>query len=243
MLEVESLKSGYGRNEVVRGVSLVAEQGSITAVIGPNGAGKSTLVQTIAGLLPARCGLMRLNGQSLAGTSARERALAGLGYTPQLRNVFGVLSVEENLDVVVTSMKLPRERVRELFELFPILEQRRKQRAGTLSGGERQQLAIGTALLMRPKILILDEPTTGLAPQVVDSLIDQIRAIEARGTGVLWIVEEHPSQILPLCERVYLMDSGCVHHEANGPELIADPGFAEMFLGARLPQGDPSMPA
>lgn len=236
MLEVESLTSGYGRNEIVRDVSLVAGQGSITAVIGPNGAGKSTLVQTIAGVLPTRRGQTTLRGELMNGRSARERALAGLGYTPQLRNVFGELSVEENVDVVVNSMKLPRERVSELFEIFPILQLRRKQRAGTLSGGERQQLAIGTALLMRPQILILDEPTTGLAPQVVDSLIDQIRAIVARGTGVVWVVEEHPAQILPLCERVYLMESGCIHHQANGPALIADPGFAEMFLGARLPQ-------
>lgn len=126
MLEVENLASGYGGNEIVRGVSLVAEQGSITAVIGPNGAGKSTLVQTIAGIVPTRSGQTCLLDLPLNGRSARERALAGLGYTPQLRNVFGVLSVEENLEVVINSMKLPRERVRELFDLFPILEQRRK---------------------------------------------------------------------------------------------------------------------
>lgn len=236
MLEIENVVSGYGRNEVVRGISMSAEGASITGIIGPNGAGKSTLVQTIAGVVPSRDGHVRLGGEVIEGLSARERAMAGLGYTPQLRNVFGVLSVEENLDVVVRAMRLPHARLREVFELFPILEERRKQRAGTLSGGQRQQLAIATALLMRPRMLILDEPTTGLAPQVVDSLIEQILAIEASGTGVVWVVEEHPSQILPLCERVYLMESGQIRHEANGPALLADPSFAEMFLGARVPQ-------
>jgi len=236
MLEVENLTSGYGRNEVVRGVSLVAQEASITAIIGPNGAGKSTLVQTIAGVVPTRGGHVRLRGRPMETRGARDRAMAGLGYTPQLRNVFGVLSIEENLDVVVRAMKLPPSRIQEVFDLFPILEERRKQRAGTLSGGQRQQLAIAAALLMRPRMLILDEPTTGLAPQVVDSLIEQILTIEASGTGVVWVVEEHPSQILPLCERVYLMESGQIHYEANGPTLLADPSFAEMFLGARVPQ-------
>ena len=236
MLEVENVVSGYGRNEVVRGISMSAEGGSITGIIGPNGAGKSTLVQTIAGVVPSRNGHVRLGGEAIEGRSARERAIAGLGYTPQLRNVFGVLSVEENLDVVVRAMRLPHARLREVYELFPILEERRKQRAGMLSGGQRQQLAIAAALLMRPRMLILDEPTTGLAPQVVDSLVEQILAIEAGGTGVVWVVEEHPSQILPLCDRVYLMKSGQIHHEANGPTLLADPSFAEMFLGARVPQ-------
>lgn len=236
MLEVQNVTSGYGRNEIIRGVSLMAEEASITAIIGPNGAGKSTLVQTIAGVVATRRGHVWLCGEPLEGRSARDRALAGLGYTPQLRNVFGVLSVEENLDVVVRSMKLPHKRIREVFDLFPVLEKCRKQRAGTLSGGQRQQLAIAAALLMRPRMLILDEPTTGLAPQIVDSLIEQIGAIEGAGTGVIWVVEEHPSQILPLCERVYLMDSGLIHHEANGPALLADPAFGEMFLGARVPQ-------
>jgi len=236
MLEVEDLRSGYGRNEIVRGVSLVAQEASITAIIGPNGAGKSTLVQTIAGVLPAWGGEVGLGGQSLTRRSARERAMRGLGYTPQLRNVFAVLSVEENLDVVAHSMKLPPERTQEVFDLFPILYERRRQRAGTLSGGQRQQLAIASALLMRPRILVLDEPTTGLAPQVVDSLIEQILAIKADGSGVVWVVEEHPNSILPLCDRVYLMESGGIQHQATGPALLADPNFAEMFLGATVPQ-------
>ncbi|MGB3482134.1 MAG: ABC transporter ATP-binding protein [Mycobacterium sp.] len=234
LLDVENLTSGYGRNNIIRGVSLSADEGAITAIIGPNGAGKTTLVQTIAGVVDARGGSVKLDGAALEGQAPRERARRGLGYTPQLRNVFGTLSVEDNLEVVTRAMRLPRKRMDEVLELFPILAERSKQRAGTLSGGQRQQLAIASSLVMRPRLLILDEPTTGLAPQIVDSLIEQIRVIEQGGTAVLWVIEEHPSQILPLCERVYLMDSGQVRHEANGPELLADPGFAEMFLGARI---------
>jgi ABC-type branched-subunit amino acid transport system ATPase component len=236
LLDVQNLTSGYGRTSIIRGTSFTADEGAITAIIGPNGAGKTTLVQTIAGVVKTRDGNVTLGGKAINGMSARERALRGLGYTPQLRNVFGALSVEDNLEVVTRAMRLPHDRVDEVFEIFPILAERRKQRAGTLSGGQRQQLAIGSSLLMRPKLLILDEPTTGLAPQIVDSLIEQICLIERSGTGVLWVIEEHPSQILPLCGRVFLMESGQIQHEANGPELLADPGFAEMFLGAHIPQ-------
>ncbi|MBN3512040.1 ABC transporter ATP-binding protein [Mycolicibacterium nivoides] len=235
LLEVDNVTSGYGRNNIIRGVTLTAGHGSITAIIGPNGAGKTTLVQTIAGVVNARGGTVKLDGEMLEQLPARDRARRGLGYTPQLRNVFGALSVEDNLEVVTRAMGLPRERLDEAFDTFPILAERRKQRAGTLSGGQRQQLAIASSLLMRPKMLILDEPTTGLAPQIVDSLIEQICRIERGGTGVLWVIEEHPKQILPLCERVFLMDSGQMRHEASGPELLADPNFTEIFLGARIP--------
>ena len=237
LLEVEDLTSGYGKTTIIRNTTFAVEEEAITAIIGPNGAGKTTLVQTIAGVVESRGGSVSLGGEVLDGMSARERARRGLGYTPQLRNVFGALSVEDNLEVVTRAMRLPHDRVDEIFELFPILADRRKQRAGTLSGGQRQQLAIGSSLLMKPRLLILDEPTTGLAPQIVDSLIEQICVIERSGTGVLWVIEEHPSQILPLCGLVFLMDSGQIRHEATGPELLADPGFAEMFLGARVPQG------
>ncbi|OBC17414.1 hypothetical protein A5784_23725 [Mycobacterium sp. 852013-50091_SCH5140682] len=235
LLDVENLTSGYGRNNIIRGVTLTAEHGSITAIIGPNGAGKTTLVQTIAGVVNARGGSVKLEGDRLDAMSTRERARHGLGYTPQLRNVFGALSVEDNLEVVTRAMGLARERLDEVFDTFPILAERRKQRAGTLSGGQRQQLAIASSLLMQPKLLILDEPTTGLAPQIVDSLIEQICRIERGGTGVLWVIEEHPRQILPLCGRVFLMDSGQIRHDATGPDLLADPNFAEIFLGARIP--------
>lgn len=237
LLEIESLHSGYDEGEVVHGVSVAAAEGGITAVIGPNGAGKTTLAQTIAGVVPARRGTIRFDGQPIERCSARERTLLGLGYTPQRRNVFGELTVQENLDVVVRAFKVPRERVEEVLEQFPILRQRQRQRAGTLSGGERQQLAIASSLLMRPRLLMLDEPTTGLAPRIVETLVEQIRAIRGDGAGVLWVIEEHPSQILPHCDWVYLVESGQVRHEASGPDLLADPRFTEMFLGAQVPDG------
>ena len=237
LLEVDGLFSGYDEGEVVHGVSLAAGEGAITAVVGPNGAGKTTLVQTIAGVVPARRGTIRFDAQPLDRCATRERTLRGLGYTPQRQNVFGELTVQENLDVVVRAFHVPRQRLDEVFGQFPILRERARQRAGTLSGGERQQLAIASALLMRPRLLMLDEPTTGLAPQIVAALIEQIRAIRADGAGVLWVIEEHPSQILPHCDWVYLVESGQVRHEATGPDLLADPRFTEMFLGARVPDG------
>ncbi len=235
LLEIDGLHSGYDEGEVIHGVSVTAAEGGITAVIGPNGAGKTTLAQTIAGVVPARGGAIRFDGEAIERTSARERTLRGLGYTPQRRNVFGELTVQENLDVVVRAFQVPRDRVDEVLAQFPILVERHRQRAGTLSGGERQQLAIASSLLMRPRLLMLDEPTTGLAPQIVETLVAQIRAIRDDGAGVLWVIEEHPSQILPFCDWVYLVESGQVRHQASGPDLLADPNFTEMFLGAQVP--------
>jgi ABC-type branched-subunit amino acid transport system ATPase component len=234
LLEVRDLHAGYAKGEVIHGMSLTAAEGEITAVIGPNGAGKTTLAQTICGVLRPLSGAVLLDGTALDRATPRERALQGLGYTPQGRNVFGDLTVWENLDVVVRSFGVEAARVDEVLAQFPILRERRKQRAGTLSGGERQQLAIACSLLARPRLLILDEPTTGLAPQVVAMLVDKILEIKAEGAGILWIIEEHPMQILPHCETVCLVESGQIRHRATGDELLADPNFAEMFLGASV---------
>jgi ABC-type branched-subunit amino acid transport system ATPase component len=236
LLEVESLHSGYGKAEVIHGVTLAAEAGRITGIIGPNGAGKTTIARTIAGLLRHRAGSIHLDGTALAGSSPRERALLGLGYTPQGGNVFPDLTVSDNLDVVMHSFRVAGGRRDDVLRQFPILAERGRQRAGTLSGGERQQLALACSLLMEPKLLLLDEPTTGLAPQVVVHLVEKILEIRDRGAGILWVIEEHPIQVVPHCDQVYLLESGRIRHQATGRELLDDPGFAEMFLGAEVPQ-------
>jgi ABC-type branched-subunit amino acid transport system ATPase component len=239
LLEIRDLHAGYGKGEVIHGLSLTAEEGQVTAVIGPNGAGKSTLARSICGVLRPSSGSIHLGGKDLQRATPRERALAGIGYTPQGRNVFGDLTVWENLDIVVNSFGLPTDRVGEVLDQFPILQERRKQRAGTLSGGERQQLAIACSLLSDPQLLVLDEPTTGLAPQIVAMLIEKILEVKRKGTGILWIIEEHPVHILRHCEAVYLLDSGQIRHRATGAELLADPDFAEMFLGATVSASEP----
>jgi ABC-type branched-subunit amino acid transport system ATPase component len=234
LLEVKDLHVGYGSADVLHGVAVTAPAGEITALIGPNGAGKSTLAHTIAGLLHPHQGSVRLEGDDLAGESPRQRARRGLGYTPQGTNVFPELTVAENLNVVANSLDTPPSRTQEILEQFPILAHRRTQRAGTLSGGERQQLAIGCSLLMEPKLLILDEPTTGLAPQVVSMLIEKILEIRDHGAGIVWIIEEHPAQILPHCQTVYLLESGAIKHSAAGANLLNDSEFTQMFLGASV---------
>jgi ABC-type branched-subunit amino acid transport system ATPase component len=232
LLEIRDLHAGYQKGEVLHGMSLTAAEGQITAVVGPNGAGKSTLAKTIAGMLQPASGSVLLDGDPLERRPPRERALAGIGYMPQGRNVFPDLTVHDNLSIVTRSFRVPAARVDEVLEQFPILRERRRQRAGTLSGGERQQLAIACSLLGHPRMLVLDEPTTGLAPQVVSMLVEKILEIRDSGSGVFWIIEEHPTQILPHCEAVYLVEGGRVRHTATGAELLADPDFTEMFLGA-----------
>lgn len=235
LLEIRDLHAGYGKAEIIHGVTLGADAGRITGLIGPNGAGKTTVARTIAGLLKPRSGSISLDGTPLDDRNPRARALLGLGYTPQEGNVFTDLTVGDNLDLVKRTFGVPAERVEAVLDDFPVLRERLRQRAGTLSGGERQQLAIACSLQMEPKLLVLDEPTSGLAPLIVTMLVDKILEIcGGRGAGILWIVEEHPTQILPYCDHVYLLESGQIRHEASGRELLDDPNFAELFLGADI---------
>jgi branched-chain amino acid transport system ATP-binding protein/neutral amino acid transport system ATP-binding protein len=234
LLEVQDLHAGYGKSQVLHGMSLTAGEGEITAVIGPNGAGKTTLAKAIAGVIRPQHGSVRLDGEPVDRSTPRQRAIAGLGYTPQGRNVFADLTVQENISVVVDSFAITADRVDEVLDQFPMLRDRRRQRAGTLSGGERQQLAIVCTQLSRPRLLVLDDPTTGLAPQVVAGLIEKIVDVKEQGAGIVWIIEEHPMHILPHCASVYMIDSGQIRHQATGPELVANPRFGEMFLGASV---------
>jgi ABC-type branched-subunit amino acid transport system ATPase component len=230
LLEVKSLEAGYGRLPILHGIDLHVDEGELVAVIGPNGAGKSTLMRTVAGLLPCWKGQVSFVGNRVHDYEPNLLPTWGLGYVPQERNVFPSLTVAENLEMAATLLKDREPKIKAAYERFPILGQRHKQ-AGTLSGGERQMLAIASALMLDPKLLMLDEPTTGLAPVVADEVIKQILDINHNGTAILWVVEENPASVLEHCPRVYLLESGQIRRTDSGKNLLNDPKFAELFLG------------
>jgi len=231
LLNVNSVESGYGKLPILHGIDLHIEDGELVAVIGPNGAGKSTLLKTISGLLPCWKGQVEFAGKRVHDYDPSLLPTWGLGYVPQDRNVFPGLTVAENLEMAATLLKDRRPKIKAAFERFPILGERQRQLARTLSGGERQMLAIASALMVDPKLLMLDEPTTGLAPVVADEVIRQILDINRSGTAILWVVEENPASVLEHCPRVYLLESGQIRRTDSGKNLLEDPKFAELFLG------------
>ena len=231
LLNVNSVESGYGKLPILHGIDLHIEDGELVAVIGPNGAGKSTLLKSISGLLPCWKGQVEFAGKRVHDYDPSLLPTWGLGYVPQDRNVFPGLTVAENLEMAATLLKDRRPKIKAAFERFPILGERQRQLARTLSGGERQMLAIASALMVDPKLLMLDEPTTGLAPVVADEVIRQILDINRSGTAILWVVEENPASVLEHCPRVYLLESGQIRRTDSGKNLLEDPKFAELFLG------------
>jgi ABC-type branched-subunit amino acid transport system ATPase component len=231
ILEVEGLRAGYGDHEILRGLDLRVEAGEIVAIIGPNGAGKSTLLKTIAGLLPPRGGTVRFRGETIAGADPAAIIRMGLCYVPQEANVFPGLNVDENL--VIGGWAAPARRAarsRAVTELFPVLAARRRQRAGSLSGGERQMLAIAMALMEEPALLLLDEPSVGLAPVVQQLIFDRIRDINFRGIGIV-LVEQNACESLRLCRRGYVLAVGRVCSEGPGATLLGDPEIRRAYLG------------
>lgn len=231
LLEVNSIESGYGKLPILHGIDLHVEEGELTAVIGPNGAGKSTLLRTIAGLQPCWKGQVLFAGKCVHDYEPSLLPTWGLGFVPQDHNVFPGLTVVENLEMAASLLKDPQPMIKASFERFPILGERQKQKAGTLSGGERQMLAIASALILSPKLLMLDEPTTGLAPIKANQVIETILDINRSGTAILWVVEENPSSVLEHCPRVSLLESGQIRRTDSGANLLNDPKFAELFLG------------
>jgi ABC-type branched-subunit amino acid transport system ATPase component len=231
ILDVKSLESGYGKLPILHGIDINVEEGELVAVIGPNGAGKSTLLKSIAGLLPCWKGEVTFAGNRVHDFDPSQLPTWGLGYVPQDRNVFPGLTVVENLEMAATLLKDRGPKIKEAFKRFPILGERQKQLARTLSGGERQMLAIASALMLDPKLLMVDEPTTGLAPVKANEVINHILDINHGGTAILWVVEENPASVLEHCPRVYLLESGQIRRTDSGKNLLADPKFAELFLG------------
>ena len=230
-LSAEKIFSGYGEKDILLGLSIRVESSEIVTIIGPNGAGKSTLLKTIAGLLKPHQGEVLFQGKAIHGVGPAEITRKGLCYVPQEENIFPNLSVAENLEmgayVLQRGLAL---RQRDVFSRFPILEKRKKVRAGALSGGERQMLAMGMALMVEPKLLLLDEPSAGLAPNLVDLIFEKILEINHQGVAIM-MVEQNALESLQLSHRGYVMVMGRNRMEASGKELIANPEVRESFLG------------
>ena len=231
LLEVRDLSAGYGDHEILRGLSLRVDVGELVAVIGPNGAGKSTLLKALAGLVRPRGGRIALQGADITGAGTRRIDEIGLCYVQQEANVFPSLSVWDNLTIGAWTAGAARdERARAVVELFPILAERRRARAGTLSGGERQMLAMAMALMVEPCLLLLDEPSAGLAPALQRLVFDRVREINARGLGIL-LVEQNARESLALCRRAYVLATGRVRAEGPGDVLRDDPEIRRLYLG------------
>src|SRR6266516_1875372 len=232
LLEVADIEAGYGEALVLRGVSLAASAGELVAIIGPNGAGKSTLLRVVYGLLRPEAGSVRYAGEDVTGVRPEQLTRRGLNYVPQLANVFPTLSVAENLQV--GGVSLPRverrQAVADMYEQFTLLEERRRQRAGTLSGGQRKLLAIARALVTRPRAVLLDEPAAGLSPQAVELVFKQLAEVNERGIAIV-MVEQNARRALALADRGYVLDMGRNAHEGAGHALLHDPKVEELYLG------------
>lgn len=238
LLAVEGLRAGYGEVDIVRGASLRVAPGELVVIVGPNGAGKSTLLKAIFGLVPRRGGRVAFAGQDLGGLGPEQVARLGLGYVPQVANVFPTMSVRENLELGgYLRREGVRERIQALLAAFPRLQERLHQRAGLLSGGERQMLALAKALMLDPRLLLLDEPSAGLAPAIVDEVFAKVQEVKAQGVAVL-MVEQNARKALAQADRGYVLDQGQNRFEGPGPELLANPDVGRLYLGLR-----PSPPA
>ncbi|ANW04919.1 ABC transporter ATP-binding protein [Bradyrhizobium icense] len=232
MLEVRSLHGGYGGADVLNGVDLDVGDGEIVAVVGPNGAGKSTLMKAVFGLVNIRSGSIRFASEEIAALRANEIVRRGLAFVPQERNVFPTLSVEENLEMGAFLLDSGvSERLHRIYEMFPPLKERRRQSAAQLSGGQRQMVAIGRALMLEPRLLLLDEPTAGLSPQFTELIFSKIREINAQGVSVL-IVEQNARKALAVSDRGYVLALGRNRFEGPGAALVNNREVAELFLGA-----------
>jgi neutral amino acid transport system ATP-binding protein len=231
LLVAEELVAGYvAEVDILNGASLEVPEGAIATVVGPNGAGKSTLIKTIFGLVRPRSGRVTLRGEDLTGLAPHSITRRGMSYVPQLDNVFPTLTVEENLEVGSLQRSATRERIDRMYELFPRLAERRGQAAGTMSGGERQMLAMARALMPSPQVLLLDEPSAGLAPAFVEQIFDQVGEINRAGVTVV-MVEQNARRALSMSDRGYVLDLGQNRFEGSGREVLDDPKVAELYLG------------
>ncbi|HVE54744.1 MAG TPA: ABC transporter ATP-binding protein [Ramlibacter sp.] len=235
LLQVTGLHAGYGRAEVLSGLDFQLPRGQVVTVIGPNGAGKSTTLNALMGLLPFR-GQVRFDGVDLAATELEDRVMMGMALVPERRELFGTMPVEDNLVLGgyrPMKLRVPkwRDGLERVYGLFPRLKERRAQLAGTLSGGERQMLAVGRALMSQPKLLMLDEPSLGLAPLVVREIFQTIERLRAEGVSIL-LVEQNARAALQVADHGYVLETGEISLQGPAAQLATDPRVIETYLGA-----------
>ena len=232
VLLADDLVAGYlPEVDILRGCTAHVDAGEVVGIIGPNGAGKSTLIKTMFGLVPVKRGSVRLGDRDITGLPAHSMVSEGVGYVPQNNNVFPSLTIEENLEMGIYLR--PKEfgsRFAEVSELFPLLTERRNQKCGSLSGGERQVVAMGRALMTDPTVLLLDEPSAGLSPMMQDSVFESVQRINASGVSIL-MVEQNATNCLEISDRAYVLDQGQNAYTGTGRELLHDPKVIELYLG------------
>jgi branched-chain amino acid transport system ATP-binding protein len=233
LLEIDDIVLQYGRIQALHGISVQVEEGEVVALIGANGAGKSTTMRAVSGLRPVASGRIRFNGRDITRLRADKRVVLGISQSPEGRGIFPGMSVMENLEMSAYTRRDGAGIAKDLdrvFGLFPRLAERRKQVGGTMSGGEQQMLAVGRALMSRPKLLLLDEPSMGLAPMLIQQIFEIIKEINGQGTTIL-LVEQNAQQALSRAHRAYVLETGRIVRSGTGAELLADPSVQEAYLG------------
>ena len=232
MLRLDNVYAGYGKSQVLQGVNLEVKRGEAVALLGRNGVGKTTTLRTIMGLNSSNQGSIIFDGKRVDMLPGHKVTRLGVGYVPQGRHIFPNLSVLDNLCIGLT--RAPKEeQLEHIFNRFPRLQERLKQQGGTLSGGEQQMLAIARCLIVKPRILLLDEPTEGIMPKLVASLRDEIRAINESGVSILFVEQNIPAA-LAVCSRVYIMEKGAICHETSTEDLRANPDVIHRYLGVSI---------
>jgi len=237
LLELDQVRVHYGKVEALKGVSCTVAEGEVVTLIGANGAGKTTTLKTISGVVPMSSGRVVFDGRDISGVPAHQRVELGICQAPEGRGIFPGMTVTENLEMGAYARRGGRKAynadLERVFELFPRLRERERQAGGTLSGGEQQMLAIGRALMAGPKVLLLDEPSMGLAPKLVSQIFEIIREINAQGTTIL-VVEQNAAQALQRAHRAYVLETGRVVKTDSAQKLLADPSVREAYLGGDL---------
>jgi|TARA_B100001996_G_scaffold296894_1_gene237232 branched-chain amino acid transport system ATP-binding protein len=230
-LSGENLVAGYGGADILHGCSIDVNEGEIAVIVGPNGSGKSTAMKAIFGMLNLKSGSVKINGEDISSISVFERVKKGMAFVPQTNNVFTSLTVEENLEMGAFLQKDDFSSImEEVYSLFPVLKEKRKQEAGELSGGQRQQVAVGRALMTKPKVLMLDEPTAGVSPIIMDELFDRIIEVSKRGISIL-MVEQNAKQALNIADKGFVLTQGNNKFSGTGLSLLNNPEVRKSFLG------------